>query len=74
MIELRNSRGVTTREPLEGGDQERALAATYFKQAEAFADRWPKTAALLRKVGESYEQEARFMDEEAERRRTGLDS
>lgn len=74
MIELRNSRGVTTRGLLDGGDQERTLAATYSKQAEAFADRWPRTAALLRKVVESYEQEARVMDEEAERRRTGLGS
>jgi len=55
----------------DGGDQERAIAASYFKQAEEFTDRWPRTAEFLRELSESYEREGRRMDEEAERRRKG---
>ncbi len=39
-IELRNSRGVTTRAPLEGGGQERELVAQYSDAADVLAGRW----------------------------------
>jgi hypothetical protein len=73
-VELFNSRGPTTRGAFDGGDQERVVAAGYFDQAKKFADRWPRTAVLLRELGESYEREARRFDEEAERRRKGFDN
>lgn len=72
--ELYNSRGVTTRGIFDGGDQERIVATSYFEQAKRFADRWPRTAALLRGLAEDYGQEARQLDGEAERRRKGVDN
>jgi hypothetical protein len=71
-VELYNSRGPTSRGVFDGGDQERIVAAGYAEQAEKFADRWPRTATVLRDLAESYEREARRMDEEAERRRKGF--
>jgi hypothetical protein len=73
-IEIYNTRGPTSRGMFDGGDQERAIAASYFKQAEEFTDRWPRTAEFLRELSESYEREGRRMDEEAERRRKGFDN
>ena len=67
-----NSRGVTSRQPDEGGEQERALAADYRRQAEEAAFRWPITAESLRGIADSYEQEARREDEEAEQFRSGI--
>ena len=72
--ELYNSRGVTTRGPFDGGDQERELATKYSEQAERFSDRWPRTATILRRLAGSYERDARRNDEDAERRRKGFDT
>jgi hypothetical protein len=71
--ELRNSRGVTSRGVYDGGEQERALAETYLAEAKQFTDRWPRTAAMLRRLGECYGQEARWIDGGTERRRVGFD-
>lgn len=71
-IEIYNSRGVTSRDAFDGGDQERVVAAGYVEQSETFADRWPRTASILRDLAQTYEREARRMDEEAERRREGF--
>lgn len=71
--ELYNQRGVTSRDPEEGGNQERVLAKQYAEQADAVADQWPRTAAVLRDLAESYEHDARRYEREAERRRRGLD-
>ncbi|MGY5883431.1 hypothetical protein [Modestobacter lacusdianchii] len=65
-------RGVTSRGMLEGGDQERSLAATFREQA-AIAGPWPRSRRLLRRLAEDYEREATSNDETAERRRRGLD-
>jgi hypothetical protein len=73
-VELYNTRGPTSRGMFDGGDQERAIAADYAARAERFADRWPRTATVFRGLAESYEREARRMDEDAERRRKGFDS
>jgi hypothetical protein len=73
-IELFNSRGVTSRGAFDGGEQERAHAAGYLEQAERIGARWPRTAALLRELGEGYERDATRLDAEAERRRKGFDS
>lgn len=72
-VEIMNMRGTTTRAFDAGGEQERALAEKYRAQAGAIRDSWPRTAAALASVAESYEWEARRMDEEAERVREGLD-
>ena len=63
-----NLRGVTTRDPLQGGDQERALEDEYSEQAAKIASKWPHTASLLRSIRESYRHEAQWHDDEAEER------
>jgi hypothetical protein len=71
--EVFRSLGVTTRGLLDGGDLERERAQRYREQAERFYDRWPRTAAVLNEAADSFERAARRHDDEAERRRTGLD-
>lgn len=72
-IEVFNSRGVTSRSPEAGGDQERALAEKYRESATKFASRWPRIAGVLRDLAKTYEHDAKRFDTEAERRRRGLD-
>jgi hypothetical protein len=67
-IGLVNRRGVTMRRPDEGGSLERALAARFRKDSKATALEWPRTAALLGKIAQEYEEDARREDEAAERR------
>lgn len=62
-----NQRGVTSRGVFDGGDQERALAAGYRQAAAEVRTRWPRTAALLTRLAESCEQDARWHDSSAER-------
>jgi hypothetical protein len=71
--EVYNSRGATSRNPTDGGKQERVLAERYREHVADFADRWPRSAALLRGIAEEYEVDARRHDAEAERLRKGLD-
>ena len=61
-----NSRGVVTKNPAEGGEQERQLTKRYEKHAEAVRDRWPRTAAMLRRIAETYRAEARREDDRSE--------
>ena len=61
-----NSRGVVTRDPLSGGGQERAIALRYERNAETLSTRWPRTAAMLRSIGEAYRRDARREDLESE--------
>ena len=63
-----NSRGVTTRSPLDGGDLERKEAAKYRKWAELCEIDWPRTAASLREVADSYEFHAQREDARAAER------
>jgi hypothetical protein len=71
--ELYNRRGTTMRSPEDGGAQELALAEKYATDAEAAADRWPRTAEILRSLAKSYKSDARQYEAEAERRRRGID-
>jgi hypothetical protein len=61
-----NSRGVTSRGVYDGGDQERALAEQYRGWAKGCAGRWPRTSRVLRLLAETYEQDARWHDHDAE--------
>jgi hypothetical protein len=70
--ELYNSRGVSTRSPFAGGGQERKLAEGYRDQAAQFQDRWPRSAAVLRKLAHSLESDARRWDDDAERTHRGF--
>jgi transcriptional regulator with XRE-family HTH domain len=67
MIGVTNRRGVTTRRYGEGGTLERTEAARYNGYADKTAVEWPHTSAVLRRIAESYEQDARRQDEDAER-------
>lgn len=70
-IGLYNLRGAFGRGLLEGGSQERDLAATYRQSAERFGE-WRRTKRLLLDLAESYDREARREDDRAERRHHGL--
>lgn len=53
-----NARGATMRGLTDGGQQERLLAATYRTYAEAVRNRWPRTAGLLGRIADIYDEEA----------------
>ncbi|HVQ90372.1 MAG TPA: hypothetical protein VMU51_05000 [Mycobacteriales bacterium] len=72
-VAILDRRGVTTRSPESGGGQERSLAAKYRSDADKYADGWPRTAAILRSLAESYEHDSRREDHSAERSRRGQD-
>lgn len=65
-IEVYNSRGWTSRGPTEGGVQERELAEQYTGYAALLNDRWPRTAAMLRRVADSFRRDAGRHDADAE--------
>jgi hypothetical protein len=61
-----NNRGITTRMPTDGGEQERILAERYQNDARQISDRWPRTAAVLRGLAEGYLRDAAEQDQRAE--------
>ena len=61
-----NLRGVTSRAPLDGGEQERALANQYHSFADLISAKWPFTGQLLRKIAGSYERKAQWFDQHSE--------
>jgi DNA-binding XRE family transcriptional regulator len=63
-----NRRGVTVRMPHDGGGQERALAESYRRDAEALRFDWPRTAACLDRIATTYEVDATREDLSAEQR------
>ncbi len=73
-IRVFNNRGATSRSLEEGGQQEWKLAEGYRARAEQFVTRWPRTAAIFRRLAETYEADARQEDAKAERRNRGLDA
>ena len=52
----------------DGGVQERELADRYAGFATQCCDRWPRMAATLRRIAETYRTEGRLEDQEAELR------
>jgi hypothetical protein len=63
-----NGRGVTSRHPYEGGEQEQALAERYDSHARTLVDVHPHTSALLRRIADVYRADAGQQDQEAELR------
>jgi hypothetical protein len=61
-----NNRGVVTKALTEGGEQERQLVKTYQNHARALRDRWPRTSAMMQRIAESYDSDARRSDIDAE--------
>jgi hypothetical protein len=68
-----NKRGVTSRGLEDGGQQESAFVNRYKSTASKFANQWPRTASMLRKLAESYASDARRAEGSAERFRTGFE-
>lgn len=62
-----NRRGVTTRMPRDGGALERQEAEKYREWARAIAYEHPHTSKALDTLADSYEDDARRQDEDAER-------
>jgi hypothetical protein len=60
-----NLRGVVSKVLHEDGAQERELAAMYGRYAKVCEMLWPRTAATLRGLAQTYEDEAKQADEEA---------
>lgn len=65
-IGVHNRRGVTVRSPYDGGEQERGLAQRYRHDAEALRFDWPRTAATLNRIAESYTMDAQREDQSAD--------
>ena len=59
-------REIPTRGPFEGGKQEHSLSNEYGVSAEKLAARWPFTARVLRAIADSYERDARQLDQESD--------
>jgi hypothetical protein len=72
VIGRRNARGTTSRAHDEGGDQERELASTYRRHAQALWNSHPNVAAALDELSRGYESDGLREDLEAELRREGL--
>jgi hypothetical protein len=68
MIGIYNKRGVVTNSINEGGKQERSLAEQYKNYSENVSNQYPRTIAILKKVAERYENEAKSEDKETEKR------
>jgi hypothetical protein len=57
-IGRRNQRGAVWSDPLAGGDKERKIQERYLADASQLAHRWPRTAAILRAIADSYARDA----------------
>ncbi|MBX3292260.1 MAG: hypothetical protein KF881_05120 [Acidobacteria bacterium] len=65
-VRVFNNRGVTMRNPTDGGGLERALVERYSGDAEKIGDAFPRTAAMLRRLADNYDRHARREDASAE--------
>ncbi len=77
VIGVGNARGITTRLLGAGGEQERDLAAKYEAAASSLRESWPMTSAVLTRIADSYDRDARRWDVDAEwerRRSIGAES
>ena len=67
LMGVHNYRGFTTRNLFDGGKQERSLAETYRRWSNDVKLEWPRTSTLLERIARSWEENARYHDEDAER-------
>jgi hypothetical protein len=65
-VGIYNKRGTVTKSIFEGGQQEKELAEQFRKYADKWAIRYPRTASILTKIAEGYENEGKREDKEAE--------
>lgn len=68
VVGKRNLRGITSRAPGDGGEQERQLAAQYETWQRALAVSNPRTSALLGRLAEEYRAQAAWEDTEVRKR------
>lgn len=61
---VHNSRGVTSRMPYDGGEQERKVAEEFKRFSIQWKDSKPNVAAMIESLAGSYEQDARRHDED----------
>ena len=58
IIGTQDARGVVTRHPGEGGDQERTLAAKYRDWAQQIAYEYPHVGSILERIAEGYDRDS----------------
>ena len=58
-----NHRGPTMKSMDEGGQSELAISENYKKYSDLISGKWPRTAAVLRKLSEDYRLQARHEDQ-----------
>lgn len=63
----RNRRGITSRLPRDGGELERGEAGFYRKMSRLTNVEWPHISAILDRLAKSYEHDAGWHDDDAER-------
>jgi len=68
VVGKRNQRGITSRAPCDGGEQERQLVAEYETWQRALAVSNPRTSAMLGRLAEGYRSEANREDVEVRKR------
>ncbi|MGD6852798.1 MAG: hypothetical protein ACQCN6_12135 [Candidatus Bathyarchaeia archaeon] len=61
-----NQRGVITKSLAEGGKQERKIAADYESKAEIICFKFPRTASMLKRMADTYKQQAIREDRDKE--------
>lgn len=71
VVGTHNKRGMTSRSPWDGGNQERELAMYYREQAAAVQAAQPHVAAMLEEIAVSYEHEAHREDVSANLNKEG---
>lgn len=69
-IERFNMRGIYHKALFEGGKQERALAAEYRDWASTIRAKWPRTAHVLEMIAQTWDENARREDLEAEQEKS----
>jgi hypothetical protein len=65
-VGIYNKRETVIKSPFEGGQQEKELAELFRLYADKWAIRYPRTASVLTKIAEGYENEGKREDKEAE--------
>lgn len=68
-IECVNSRGVTRRSPLSGGELERAQEDVWQERTSSLGNKWPRVRAMFRRIADDWKRQARWNDQNAEKLR-----
>ena len=68
-LECINSRGVTSRAPLDGGELERREEDKWRRLAKALSTRWPRVRALFESIADDWSGQAEWHDQDAEKMR-----